>query len=54
VLPTPRFALKLAMGEASAIALAGQHVVPRAATEAGYAFVYPDVEPALRAELSGG
>jgi uncharacterized protein (TIGR01777 family) len=54
VLPTPRFALKLAMGEASAIALAGQHVLPRAATEAGYVFVYPDVEPALRAELSGG
>jgi len=54
VLPTPKFALKLAMGEASAIALAGQHVIPRAATEAGYAFVYPDVEPALRAELDAG
>jgi uncharacterized protein len=54
VLPTPRFALKLAMGEASAMALAGQHVIPRAATQAGYMFAYPDVEPALRAELSDG
>ena len=54
VLPTPRFALRLAMGEAAAIALAGQHVVPRAATEAGYVFAYPDVEPALRAELGDG
>jgi len=54
VLPTPRFALRLAMGEAAAIALAGQHVVPRAATEAGYVFAYPDVEPALRAELGNG
>lgn len=51
LLPTPGFALKLAMGEASAIALGGQHVIPRVATEAGYAFVYPTVEPALRAEL---
>lgn len=54
LLPTPRFALKLAMGEASAIALAGQHVIPRAATEAGYVFAFPDVEPALRAELNDG
>ncbi len=54
VLPTPGFALKLAMGEASTIALGGQHVIPRVATEAGYAFVYPDIEPALRAELEGG
>ena len=53
VLPTPKFALKLAMGEASALALAGQHVIPRAAAAAGYVFVYPDVEPALRAELDG-
>jgi uncharacterized protein (TIGR01777 family) len=54
VLPTPGFALKLAMGEASAIALSGQHVIPRAATAAGYVFTYPDVESALRAELTSG
>jgi uncharacterized protein (TIGR01777 family) len=54
ILPTPGFALKLAMGEASSIALSGQHVIPRAAAEAGYIFAYPDVEPALRAELNGG
>src|SRR5450631_1082635 len=54
MLPTPGFALKLAMGESSSIALSGQHVIPRAAMKAGYTFVYPDVEPALRAELDGG
>jgi NAD dependent epimerase/dehydratase family enzyme len=54
VVPTPGFALKLAMGEASSIALSGQHVIPRAATQAGYTFTYPDVEAALRAELDVG
>jgi uncharacterized protein (TIGR01777 family) len=53
VLPTPGFALKLAMGEASAIALAGQHVLPRVAQDAGFTFTYPDIDAALRAELAG-
>ena len=51
VLPTPGFALKLAMGEASSIALSGQHVIPAAATAAGYSFAYPDIDGALRAEV---
>lgn len=51
ILPTPGFALKLAMGEASAIALSGQHVIPTAATAAGYPFAHPDIDGALRAEL---
>jgi uncharacterized protein (TIGR01777 family) len=51
VLPTPGFALKLAMGESAIIALGGQHVVPEAASAAGYTFAYPDIDAALRAEL---
>jgi uncharacterized protein len=51
VLPTPGFALKLAMGESSAIALGGQHVVPAAATTAGFQFRHPDIDSALRTEL---
>jgi uncharacterized protein (TIGR01777 family) len=51
VLPTPGFALKLAMGESATIALGGQHVVPAAASAAGYTFAYPDIDAALRAEL---
>jgi hypothetical protein len=48
---TPGFALKLAMGEMSVLALSGQHVIPHVATDAGYAFIHPDIESALRAEL---
>jgi uncharacterized protein (TIGR01777 family) len=51
VLPTPGFALKLVMGESATIALGGQHVVPEAASAAGYTFAYPDIDGALRAEL---
>jgi hypothetical protein len=52
VVPTPGFALKLAMGEMSAIALTGQHVIPRVAIEAGYRFAQPRIEAALRVELA--
>ena len=51
VLPTPSFALRLAMGEMSEIALTGQRAVPARMTAAGYEFVHPDLEGALRAEL---
>lgn len=51
LLPTPGFALRLAMGESAIIALGGQHAVPHAASAAGYTFAYPDIDAALRAEL---
>lgn len=53
VLPTPAFVLRMAMGEMSSIALEGQPVVPERAQASGYRFVYPDLEPALQAELGG-
>lgn len=52
VLPVPAFALKLLFGEmAEQTVLAGARVVPRKLTDTGFAFQYPELEPALRAVL---
>ena len=45
--PVPEFALRIAMGEMANVVLASQRVEPRVATETGYRFVYPELEPAL-------
>ena len=47
-LPTPALALRLAMGEMAILALEGQRAVPRATLASGYAFVHPELGPALR------
>lgn len=54
MLPTPAFALRLAMGEMATIALDGQRVLPQVAVGAGYRFVYEDLAAAVRAELAPG
>jgi hypothetical protein len=46
-LPAPGFALRLALGEMAAMILEGQREVPRRLQEAGYAFRFPALEPAL-------
>lgn len=47
--PTPGFAMKLALGEmAELLLLGGQRVVPQGLLQAGYPFQFRDVEPALR------
>ena len=52
VIPVPRFALTLALGEmAEATALASQRVAPRALLAAGFQFSHPMLEGALKAEL---
>lgn len=48
LLPAPAAALRLALGEMSAVLLASQRVLPRAATRLGFSFRYPELEPALR------
>jgi uncharacterized protein len=48
VVPAPAFALRLALGEFSQEVLAGMKVLPRRLQESGFAFRYPDLEPALR------
>lgn len=50
-LPLPAFAMKLALGEVSSMMLDGQNVVPERLGVAGYNFVQPEIEGALRAAL---
>lgn len=46
--PTPRFALRLVLGEVADVVASGQRVLPRRAQQLGYTFQYPDVDTALR------
>ncbi|MFF2481829.1 TIGR01777 family oxidoreductase [Paenibacillus sp. NPDC058071] len=48
-LPAPAFALKLALGEMSAMLLEGQRALPAKALSHGFEFRYPTIEDALRA-----
>jgi uncharacterized protein (TIGR01777 family) len=49
LLPVPAAALRLAFGEmAEVTVLAGARALPARLQESGYAFRYPDLEPALR------
>ncbi|MFD1020616.1 TIGR01777 family oxidoreductase [Thalassobacillus hwangdonensis] len=50
-IPAPSFAIKTALGEMSTLLLDGQCVVPKKATEHGYQFHYPELEPALQSIL---
>lgn len=52
LVPTPRFALRLALGERVEVLLASQRVAPRVAKATGYSFRYPELAPALRDLLS--
>ena len=52
VIPVPRFALRLAIGElADEGLLASERVLPRKLQASGYAFKHADLEGALRAEV---
>ena len=48
ILPTPGFALRLALGEFADSILTGQRVVPARAKAMGYHFRYPEIAIALR------
>ena len=51
VLPAPAFALRLALGEMSEEVLNSRRVLPKVALEAGYKFVHPELDEALRDAL---
>lgn len=53
-LPVPSFAMKLALGQKSALVLEGQHVLPEVLTENGFEFHYPSLESALENLLKPG
>jgi uncharacterized protein (TIGR01777 family) len=48
VIPTPRLALRVALGEFADILATGQRVLPRKALESAFRFRHEDLEPALR------
>ena len=50
-LPTPAFALRLALGEISEILLTGQRVLPGVATRLAYHWRFPELGAALRASV---
>lgn len=53
-LPTPRFALRLALGElADALLFASQRVAPERLAADGFAFAHPDIDAALASILRG-
>jgi uncharacterized protein (TIGR01777 family) len=47
-LPTPRTALRIALGEFADVLATGQRVVPRRTLESGFRFEFAELEPALR------
>jgi uncharacterized protein len=52
IFPTPRFVLRLALGEmADYLLLASQRVYPTKLQRLGYRFLYPDLQPALASIL---
>ena len=48
VLPAPAFAVRAILGEFANEVLEGQRVMPQRLADSGYAFRYPQLEPALR------
>jgi uncharacterized protein (TIGR01777 family) len=52
IFPAPAFALKLALGEVTAVLLSSQRVLPRVAEKTGYQFKYPTLDGAIHAALS--
>jgi NAD dependent epimerase/dehydratase family enzyme len=46
-MPTPGFALRVALGKVASILTTGQRVAPRAAVERGFVFRYPTLPEAL-------
>lgn len=52
-MPMPAFVMRLMFGEmADALLLASRRIVPKKLLDAGYTFQYPDLESAVRHELS--
>jgi hypothetical protein len=51
---TPRFMLRLALGEVANVITTGQRVLPKRALELGYAFKFPDIDGAIRNVLAEG
>ena len=53
VVPVPAFAIKALYGEMATIVLSGQRAIPGKLKQLGYAFRFPELEPALRDVVGG-
>jgi len=51
-MPTPKFALRLMLGQVAGLVTTGQRVMPRRALQLGYVFKFPDIDSALKDVLS--
>lgn len=51
LLPMPGFVLRLILGEGAELLCEGQRVVPMRLQEAGFEFIYPDIDQALKSLL---
>jgi NAD dependent epimerase/dehydratase family enzyme len=54
VIPVPKFALRLVIGELAGEALGGQPALPTRLSAAGFEFRHPTLDEALRAALPVG
>ena len=52
VAPVPALAIRALYGEMAQIVTTGVRMVPRRATELGYAFAHPEIDEALRSALA--
>lgn len=52
-LPTPAWAIRVALGDQSTLVLGSRRAVPARALEAGFTFAYPELQAALRDALGG-
>src|SRR5260370_6556091 len=52
-MPTPKFALRLLLGQVAGLVTTGQRVLPRRALQLGYAYTVPDITSALKDVLGG-
>ncbi|MFN3974586.1 MAG: TIGR01777 family oxidoreductase [Dehalococcoidia bacterium] len=53
-LPVPGWVMRIAVGEVAQELLFSRRVAPQRALDAGYRFLYPELEPALRSILAAG
>ncbi|MDO9042434.1 MAG: TIGR01777 family oxidoreductase [Desulfocapsaceae bacterium] len=51
-LPVPGFALKIVLGEFANVLLGSQRVVPEVLQQAGYTYIFPEIQAALKKLLS--
>lgn len=54
LLPVPRFALRIAVGEFADDIVGSQRVVPRRLLDAGFTFAHPGIDDAVRAAITEG